>query len=73
LARNLATPCLGREPKAKVATIILVFKAVAIITIGGDFGHDKKKICFTKVGYLFHWSHFLGYPHFEFAHELWFI
>jgi hypothetical protein len=26
LARNLASPCLGREPKARVVTLLLKYK-----------------------------------------------
>jgi hypothetical protein len=31
LARNLATPCLGREPKARVATIVVLCKTYEAI------------------------------------------
>jgi hypothetical protein len=37
LARNLATPCLGREPKAKVATF-----AIKLVVDGKSLDENKQ-------------------------------
>ncbi len=42
LARNLASPCFGREPKVRVATFILQFKLI----------NTKRKILFSHLFWL---------------------
>jgi hypothetical protein len=39
LARNLASPCLGREPKAKVTTLIIEFNFGKPILNHASFAH----------------------------------